>query len=381
MFQQLSRRAHLCMGLCAMSLLGQSSTVGKLKALVVPKAKTVQAPAQAPPVMPTTRPEWVDTIPQMPGRIYALGVADLGSSEGQSLARAGDRARLEVVSRLRATVKGQTTISTRTVQSKSSSDAKATGYGEQRVSDDVAVSAQAEDLPGLTVERTYLDPKGKTAYALAYLDLSQAQASISEKLETLKEIRKRTERESTRKSRWRLRKAQSDLDSLDGQTAMLTPAGLSPALRPAILAEKDLVDRRLAKLEAMNLPPLDMSKMTVTIQSNIDLPPNLADWLDLQITAAGLKRRGAGADFVLDLVFKGEKEPAFIYPETLFAGGIVYHIDAKATLKDSQGVVLGRVAPVKLDRDDTSAGLMEDFQRTFKRRWNSLIDQLRSELE
>jgi hypothetical protein len=327
------------------------------------------------------KPEWIDTLPESSGRIYALGTADLGSSEGQSLSRAGDRAKLEVVARLRTTVKGRTLMTSKAIQYQST-DSKATGYGEKRFSDEVAVSAQAEDLPGLALERTYLDQKGRTAYALAYLDMAQAQRSVQEKLETLREIRKKSEREKSRKSRWRLRKAQADLTALDGQASMLAPAGLAPELRPSILAESELVDKRLAMLEAMDLPPLDMSKMTASVRTNIDLPPNLSDWLDQQIVVVGLKRRGAGADFVLDVVFQGgSKGPELLFAEPQFWGSITYRIEANATIKDSQGVALGKVAPISLAKEGSAAGLIEEFQRIFRRRLNSLMDQLRGELE
>ncbi len=362
----------------------QSRTAVKLKGLLGHKETTTnpqppQDPAQAKP--PLIKPDWVDATPDLPGRMYAVGVADLGTSEAQSLARAGDRAKVEVVARLRATVKGQTVMSTKSVVTQSTGQ-KASASSEKTFRDDVAVTAQAEDLPGLTVEKTFLDAPGRTAYALAYLDTAQAQQSLGARLRTLKEVRVKAERETTRKARWRLRKAMTDLDQLDGQAAMLAPIGLPEAIRDAIQTEKDATERRLSKLESLELPPLDMSKMSAAVRTNIDLPPALADWLDVQIKQAGLKRRDAGADFILELTFQGgSKGHEFIFSEPQFIGGILYRLEAKATLKDTQGVILGRVAPISLTQDDTAKGMMEEFQRIFLRRWRMLAEQLRAELE
>ena len=69
---------------------------------------------QSPAPTAESRPAWISVLPDAPGRLYAVGTADLGASETEARTRASDRARIEVVSRLRATVKGETAVLTQT---------------------------------------------------------------------------------------------------------------------------------------------------------------------------------------------------------------------------------------------------------------------------
>ena len=127
------------------------------------------------------KPEWIETLPEASGRLYALGTAPLGGNESEAISRAADRARLEVVARLRSTVRGSTSITTRTAEVTGPAGQTA-GSGARQVVDQVSVGTRAEDLPGLVVERTHTDRAGGTAYALAYLDLAQARASLAARL-------------------------------------------------------------------------------------------------------------------------------------------------------------------------------------------------------
>lgn len=337
---------------------------------------------QAPPArQPEPRPDWVDALPEAPGRIYALGMVDLGNSTGQSLAKASDRARVEVAARLRTSVKSQTVSTTRSTVTQSSGG-PATGVSEKRFADTTAITVQMEDMPGLTVERTWLDPAGRAAYALAYLDVEQATRGVQERLETLATVRRRCEKEASRRIRWRLRQAQADLDQLEGQVAMLAPVGLSGSLRQAVTLERDRVGERLAQLEVMDLPPLLLSKMSLELRTNIDLSPANQDMLARELQQSGLRVRGRGADFILELSFEGgSKGPEFLFAEPQFFGSLLFRLEARLILRDSSGAILGRVGPISLVQENTASGLTEKFHATFRRRWTMLLDQLRAELE
>lgn len=324
------------------------------------------------------RPVWIEQLPQEPGRIYALGTADLGpfTSEGRALAQASDRARLEVVARLRVSVKGQTSTTTRTTQM--GSGGSSYGYGDKTSRDTLQVGTQAEDLPGLTVEQTYLDATGRTAYALAVLDLGQAEASLQGRLTGLENSRHGLEKERSRRARWRLRKLQGDLDRLGELTALLS---LDPLLART-RAERVIVDKRLAALEAADLPPLDLGKCAMALRPNIALPPAMEEFLSSRITESGLKCREAGADFRLELTFSGgSKGPAFIYAEPQFVGSILYRLEATAQITDAGGVVLAKAPPISLSQEQTPEGLSAQFHRQFERRWGMLLDQLLAELQ
>jgi len=185
---------------------------------------------------PVARPAWIAVLPEAPGRIYALGTADLGASEGQALTRAGDRARLEVVARLRTTVRGQTSVATRTGELRREGAGPA-GAGERQVRDEVTVTTQAEQLPGLVVEQTYADPGSNTLYALAYLDLAQARATLATRLEFVRDARLRVGAEASRRAQWRLRKLQEDLDRLEETLGLLAFA--APRADPRTAKPKD----------------------------------------------------------------------------------------------------------------------------------------------
>lgn len=336
--------------------------------------------ALADPTAPTgvQRPVWIEQLPQEPGRVYALGTADLGLtlSEGRALAQASDRARLEVIARLRVSVKGQTSTSSRTTQV--GSGGSTYGYGDRTTRDTVQVGAQAEDLPGLTVVQTFVDTACRTAYALAVLDLGQAQASLQGRLATLESNERSLEKERSRRARWRLRKLQGDLARLGELSSLLS---LEP-LQGRTHVARELVDKRLAALEAADLPPLELRKCAMALHPNVALPIALEEFLSSQITETGLKCREAGADFRLELTFSGgSKGPAFIYAEPQFVGTILYRLEATAQITDAGGVVLAKAPPISFSQEGTAEGMTTQFQRQFERRWGMLLDQLLAELQ
>lgn len=331
---------------------------------------------------PVTRPDWVETLPRVPGRIHALGQADLGTSEAQAVTQAGERARLEVVARLRSTVKGQTVIQTQSVTTQATGEARGAGYGEKRVADTVSVSAQAEDLPGLSVERTFVDPGARVVYALAALDLEQATHALAGRLDRIRALRERAEGEDSRPARWRIRKARTDLDLLEAQWALLSPAGLAPALQEGIALERGKVDRRFAKLQGASLPSLKLESLGVALRCNVDLPPNLQTWMETQVKASGLKLRDAGADFILELTCQGgSKGPELLFAEVQLLGPLLYRIEGRLQLRDARGLDIGRPLPISLAQEDRAEGLLEAFQKLYRRRMEDLVEQLRRELE
>lgn len=338
------------------------------------------APPKAAPVpLAPPRPDWVDSLPGEPGRLYALGTSDLGGSQSEALRRASDRARVEVVSRLRTSVKGSTAIVTKSSTVKV--DGKGTGYGSRDVRDTVNVSTQAEDLPGLSVERTFIDPASKTAFALGCLDLGQARGTLNERLQSAKDTRQRLSKEQTRKARWRLRKVKEDLDRLEELVNMLAAAGTGD-LRPALNAEREAVDKRLAQLEAANLPALNLKDLSVSLRCNIDLPGTLQDYLEAQLRLYGFRVRPAGGgDFILDLSFTGtEKGPEFLFADIIFAGGVLYRVEAKMRVLDNTGILLAQGSAISLVQPDSPSGLTDKFRRQYERRLAYLLADLEAEL-
>jgi hypothetical protein len=327
-----------------------------------------QGPAAEPP-------PWVQALPETPGRLYALGAADLGAKEGQALAQASDRARLAVVSRLRATVKGQTAQATRTTETLRDGQRLA-GAGERQVRDEVSVTARAEDLPGLVVERTFVDLRGGTAYALAYLDLAQARAALAGRLAGIREARGRAGKEISWKTRWRLRRVLADLGRLEDALALLAPAGAGGELGPGVRDLRESLEKDLADLGKVALPAPTLAGVAVAFRCNVDLPPGVAAYLESRIAACGAVHRELDPDLALELSFAGGAQgPEFLFPDMDVYGGLSYRLEAQLGLVDPGGAPVARAVPIQLAQGRTPEGLVERFRRKFERELPRLFAQ------
>jgi hypothetical protein len=325
------------------------------------------------------KPAWVETLPEAPGRLYALGTAPLGGNESEAISRASDRARLEVVARLRATVRGSTSITTRTAET---AGVPGAASGARQVLDQVSVGTRAEDLPGLVVERTHTDPAGGIAYALAYLDLAQAHATLAARLALARDGRLQVGGENSRKARWRLRKLQEDLGRLDELIGMMAMTGASEDLRAPLQAERTAVAKRLAQMETQGLPPLDLAKTTVGLRCNLDLPIGVEAYLGDQISACGLVHRDLNPDLILDLTFAGgTKGPEFIYVDLDVYEGVSYRLKAQLSILEGGGAALTRPVALEVSQSSSPEGMVDQFRRQFERRLPKLIAQAVAELQ
>ncbi|HLO68306.1 MAG TPA: hypothetical protein VK188_14875 [Holophaga sp.] len=324
------------------------------------------------------RPAWVGALPEVPGRVYALGTAELGNPEGRAIARASDRARLEVVARLRATIQGRTRVATRTVEMKDGAG-RGAGAGERITRDEVSVGARAEDLPGLTVEQTFTDAEARTVFALAYLDLRQAATSLASRLDRLRQDRLRVGPETSRRALWRLRKAASDLDRLEEILAFLPAAGPGRDLVSEAAAERRALEARLEALGRAELPPLDLSRLTLALRANVDLPLGVDAYLRSLASSHGLRCRELDPDLVLDLAFApGPEGPAFIFATLDVYSGVTYHLEAKVTLLEGGGAALTRAAPLTVVQGETPEGMMNQFRRQIDRLLPRLLDEFKA---
>nr|WP_316410755.1 hypothetical protein [Mesoterricola sediminis] len=332
---------------------------------VAPFALLCLLQAPAPP-----RPAWVESLPEAPGRIYALGTAELGDQEGRAIAQASDRARFNVVARLGATVRGETRVATRLVEPRGA------GASGRQVWEDVQVGAAAVDLPGLGVARTFTDRAARTVFALAYLDLDQARRALAVRLDRLREARLRLGPEVSRRALWRTRQAASDLDRLALDAERLE-AG--PDLLAAMRAEQAVVAARLEELGRAPLPPLDLAKLTLALRTNAELPPGVEAYLRALAASCGPTPRDAAPDLVLDLAFSGGAAgPAFIFASPDGARGATYHLEARATLLDGGGAAVTRPVPIVLVQGETPEGLVQRFRHQMDRWLPRLLDEAKA---
>jgi len=336
--------------------------------------------ATAPEDLPAPRPEWLTTLPQASGKLYALGTADLGTSESEARRQAGERARLEVVARLRASVKGETAVVTQTTE-RTSGGVK-TGAGERNTRDLMQVGVKAEDLPGLSVEQFFVDATGNTVFALGCLDAHQAKSSLEARLQTVRQTRVDLKDETSRRARWRLRSLKPELDRIRDLAALLSSAGLLGDFPDRLRNENQALEARLTALETANLPALDLASATFSVRSNADLPGGVQDYLEARVHESGPTIRSAGADFVLDIRFAGsDKGPEFIFAEMTFAAGALYRLDATLRVLDRSGAELTRPVKINLAQAGNPEGLVDQFRRQIDRRIPRLLESLQEELQ
>ena len=244
------------------------------------------------------------------------------------------------------------------------------------------VTAHAEDLPGLVVERTFLDPAGHTAYALAYLDLGQAQSSVANSLARIQDSLDRIPEPPTVKTRWRLRKLKGDLDRLDETLGLLAFTGVGQDLRPALQQQRGRIETRLEVMARQPLPPLDFSKLAVAVRSNVELPIGMDAYLDAQIEACGLVPRKLAPDLILVLDFRGgDGGPEFIFTDLDVYQGMSYHLEAQIKLLEEGGEALVPAIPIQVVQSASPDGMVKEFRRQFERDLPLLFRDFRKELE
>ena len=251
------------------------------------------------------KPIWVQVLPEREGRVYAMGLAAFAPSEAQALKQASQNARVEVLTRLRASVKGETTIQKNATISRQAGG-PITGSSQQRIAQDTQVRTQAMDLPGLVVEETWADAENRTAYALAYLDIPVAERELRSRFEALKnDLAAETgapsdPRERLRKLQ-RLKKGQIELAKLDDMAALLAAGGGDPRLRADIRAQKLAMDRQLDTLRA---------SLTMGIKGDRDMGvgADIAALVRNAVLKQGLGWSDASPEFTLQIRYTGNRQ-------------------------------------------------------------------------
>jgi hypothetical protein len=222
--------------------------------LLVPVLLAALAPAWL-PAREAKKPAWIMTMPELPGRVYGMGVASVANTKALALRQAQDGAKADVLTRLRANIKSDTQVKTdfredRTVGGKVQT---ATASRSTNAITNVSVQAKAMDLPGLKVETTYLeeDGAGPTLYALAYLDVAIASQEVQARLDAITiplagdrgdDLRAKVRRAHA------LKVALGDLGRLEDLFGLIRAGGADPSLGDAILKARLKVERERSDL-------------------------------------------------------------------------------------------------------------------------------------
>ncbi len=248
----------------------------------------------------SAKPIWVEHLPQDPGRIYALGMAQINPTEGMAIKQAGNQARGEVLARLRANVKASTETK-QTYRETKGTDQKATGTGTRSFDQSTSIQAQATDLPGLTVAQTWTDRKENMVYALAYLDVAIAERELRTRFDAIQndlagESAAGNPRERLRKLQ-RLRAAQAETTKLDDLSGLLSAGGGDPALRAEVRKVKLWMDKLLDDLKA---------SLTFTVQGleRGGLDKRIGDIMRDAVLKSGLGWAERDAEFIIRMTFR-----------------------------------------------------------------------------
>ena len=125
-------------------------------------------------------PEWVNNAPERNGFAYGVGSADFWGDKADAIRRAGDAARVNLVSQLRVTVSGDF--------SSDIQERKATGQQTelvQTVRNTIRSQVPAVELDEVQIKESYLEKK--YAYALAELDRAKAAARLRRQISDLED--------------------------------------------------------------------------------------------------------------------------------------------------------------------------------------------------
>ena len=251
------------------------------------------------------RPPWVTTLPQEPGRVYAVGLAPTSAGQADALTQAAQNARAEVLTRLRANVRAETSVVSKATVTRQGG--ATTASSEQQVGQSTRIQAQATELPGLGVAETWLDAKGGTAYALAYLDVPLAERELRTRFTAQSnDLAQETGTPAAPRERMRLlgrlKQAQVELAKLDDMAALVAAGGGDAQLRGRIRASRLAVDRRAEQLRGSLTLSLEGAKGAA----------NIAALLRNAALKAGLGWAESGGEFQLALDYRSDARTAKI---------------------------------------------------------------------
>ena len=304
---------------------------------------------QAPPIRQgLVRPIWVSTLPQQAGRVYAMGLAPIAAGQAEAVTQAAQNARAEVLTRLRANVKSETSVVSKATLSRDQTG-KATGSSEQEVGQSTRIQTQATGLPGLVVEESWLDAAGGTAYALAYLDVPIAEREIRARFAAQKhDLTQEGGTPGAPRERMRLlnrlKNAQAELVRLDDLAGLIAAGGGDEQLRGQVRASRLAVDRQLDQLRG---------SLTLSLDGPSKGASGVAAILRNAALKAGMGWAENGGEFQLVLDYKSDARTAKVDLQRQswngwWRGGWVSH-----TVNASSGIVVARGVLTVTLRDKT----------------------------
>jgi len=243
------------------------------------------------------RPPWIEVLPSQLGRVYAVGAAPLTGNQAQSIQAASQKARVEVVMQLHASVKGSS-VSQSSASVNRQLGGPTTAKSQQQLAEESKITTQATDLPGLTVAETWVDTANRTVWALAYMDVTRALMELQARLDDVKkDIDAQADLADDPVARARaivrLRKSREELNRLDVLVDPLIAGGGSPLVRTDLHDTRHALEQRMVDLRRA---------MTLCLRDGASgIPGDLATVVRNAVLKQGLGWMEGRSDFTITL--------------------------------------------------------------------------------
>lgn len=267
-------------------------------------------------------PSWVINPPDRTGHVYGVGSAEYYVDPANGLKLAKDKARLDLVSKMKVTVSGSF--------NQEINEIRATGKETQlikSVKQSVQSKVPAVELEEVQIEESWVNRSKKLAYAMAYLDRKKAESRIRQKISELDlelgQLAKTPEKGSTLEQ---LREVLPALeiflrrDYLSQQAQMVSVSGRKPT------PEADIrnLEKRIYKL---------LDKLIVAVKAENGGAREIQTGIVENLTKAGMRisdQSGADITIAYAVTLRPVEKAGTHY---VFANG-------RVTLTDPQGRVL-----------------------------------------
>jgi hypothetical protein len=128
----------------------------------------------------TERPGWIELLPERSGHEYGVGSADVYSGEADAIEQAKERARADLIRQIQVTVSSEFSSQS----DLNMVDGQRNSFVEQ-VNEKISSRIPDVELPGLSWQAQWQDPKSGTFYVLAHLNRRAAEQQLSERLSLL----------------------------------------------------------------------------------------------------------------------------------------------------------------------------------------------------
>lgn len=239
------------------------------------------APTQ--PAAESSAPSWTRQHPERLGQVYGVAAAEIYGSEANAIERAGEQARLDLLSRIRVTLEGSSSVQSRVELE----DDRISGVQEV-LTQQATSRVERVQLPGIEVVETWVDPRATEAWALARFDRIQAEDQLARELEQSQERLLARGLPETGELLDQVREVLPSLDDLARRQQLQQQLAFLGVTDHLAASQSKAVDRLALDIQAL------LARVTFRIDSQNALAERLQPELARQLTAMGFHLVEAG---------------------------------------------------------------------------------------